>query len=144
MPISFEEAKNRVCPNAYVTPGSKEHLEILEMMKQSGHFFPDDNTVVVPQPVRTRQDARPYRERPKVVEPVLKGISKHRWLSVDTNRKCYEDHLAKHRDTSIAPGALEPVPDHLRWSQCTPDPLKKDMKLSKREWIASLIKNKDP
>ena len=142
MPISFEEAKNRVCPNTYVIPGSKEHLEILEVMKQSGHFFPEENIVPIGQPVRTREDLKPLREREKVVNPVLKGFSKHRWLSVDCNRREYEAHLAKHKPL-IPSGALEPVPAHLFWSECTPDPLKKGMKLSKREWIASLIKNKE-
>jgi hypothetical protein len=143
MPISFEEAKNRVCPNTYVTPGSKEHMDILELMKQSGHFFPEENTVPVPQTVRTYADLKPFRERPKVADPVLKGMSKHRWLSVDANRKAFDKHLETQRKASIPSGALEPPPQHLFWSECTPDPLKKGKALSKREWVASLIKNNE-
>ena len=133
MPISFQEAKNRVSPDAPVAPGSKEFNDILELMRQSGHIFPEDNTPAAPlPPPKKREDLMLFRERPEPT-PKPKGFSKRDWLSVDVNRKSYEEHIK--RNTILQLPTHEP--EHLSWAgKMAP---KMDGKMSKREWAASLV-----
>jgi hypothetical protein len=71
-----------------------------------------------------------------------KGISKREWLSIDANRKAYDEHIAANQ--ILPPGALEAVPDHLSWeSKVVPHGPQRRERLSKRQWVASLIKNND-
>lgn len=134
MPITFAQAKARVCPDKPVKPGSKEHLDIMELMRQSGRIFPDDNTVIPPPPpARTLEDLRPYRERPKVILR-SNALSKKDWLAVDANKKAYEDHIAKHQTVPV--GYYEPEPQYREWKGKTAP--KCLGPISKREWIRQL------
>jgi hypothetical protein len=60
--MNFLDAKRIVSPDKPVVPGSKEHLDILQMMRESGKIFPEDNVPVVPIPIvrRTNGIERPY------------------------------------------------------------------------------------
>jgi hypothetical protein len=138
MPLSFSQAKAIVSPGSLVTPGSQEHKDILEMMKQSGRIFPEDNIAIPPAPlgrVRELAELLPWRER-KMPEPKPKAVSKRDWLSVHTNRVAYEEHIVKNQPVPV--GYYEPEPAHHAWKgkKCT------NWKgQSKREWIASLKEN---
>ena len=133
MPISFLEAKARVSPDAPVTPGSKEFDDIMELMRQSGHIFAEDNTPAQPlPPPKVWSDLSLFRERPEPT-PKPKGVSKREWLLVDVNRKAYEDHIKK--NTILRLPTKEP--EHLSWAgKLAP---KTDKKISRREWSSSLI-----
>jgi hypothetical protein len=45
------DAKKIVSPDSPVVPGSKEHKEILNLMRQSGRVFAEDNVPAVPIPL---------------------------------------------------------------------------------------------
>jgi len=49
--MNFLDAKNIVSPDSPVVPGSKEHKEILNLMRQSGRVFAEDNVPAVPIPL---------------------------------------------------------------------------------------------
>jgi hypothetical protein len=49
--MNFLDAKRVVSPDKPVVPGSKEHLAIIKMMRESGKVFPEDNVPVVPIPL---------------------------------------------------------------------------------------------
>jgi hypothetical protein len=49
--MNFLDAKRIVSPDKPVVPGSKEHLDILKMMRESGKIFPEDNVPAVPIPL---------------------------------------------------------------------------------------------
>jgi len=138
MPLSFSQAKAIVSPGVPVVPGSKEHKDILEMMRQSGRIFADENILVPPPPPPTYHspaELLPWRER-KMREPTPKAVSKRDWLSIAANRERYEKHLVDHQ--SYPSGYWEPEPAHLAWKG------KKCVNWkgqSKREWIASLKNN---
>jgi len=134
MPLTFEQAKARVSPDAPVQPGSAEHLEIIALMRQSGVVFAEDN-VEPPPPglARTLADFAPYREREmKTPKPVLP--SKKDWLSLRSNRKAYHEHIAD--NATVPVGSHEPPPRHLSWVGKTPP--KMDRPMSKHEWISLL------
>jgi hypothetical protein len=60
--MNFLDAKRIVSPDKPVVPGSKEHEDILKMMRESGKIFPEDNVPVVPIPLirRTNGIERAY------------------------------------------------------------------------------------
>jgi hypothetical protein len=130
MPISFLEALARVSPDKPVTPGSKEHDDILTLMRQSGHVFAAENVPEVLPPPKHIYELSPYRERPTATV-VSKPVSKREWLSVEANRKEYDDHIAANR-IAEPPGV---PPAHLSWHGKVPT---KTGPMSKREWVASL------
>jgi hypothetical protein len=132
-PISFLQAKERVCPDRPVEPGSKEHLDILELMRQSGHVFVEESIVipVIMPPAKTIADLKLFRERP--VAPKPKPVSKKAWLSIHSNRQAYEDHIAANRVVE-PPGVM---PDYLTWEDKVAPKNSKGM--SKRQWVASLV-----
>jgi len=138
MPLSFSQAKAIVSPGVPVVPGSKEHKDILEMMRQSGRIFADENILVPPPPPPTYHspaELLPWRER-KMREPTPKAVSKRDWLSIAANRERYEKHLVDNQP--YPSGYWEPEPAHLAWKG------KKCVNWkgqSKREWIASLKNN---
>lgn len=112
MPLTFLQAKAIVCPERPVVPGSKEHRDILEMMRQSGKIFAEDNVTAQPPPPRPAvrvDDFQPYQSRQAPV--VRKEISKHDWLSIDANRQAYEQHLKDHAQVPV--GYYEPEPMHV-------------------------------
>jgi hypothetical protein len=136
MPLTFAEAKAHVSPNKAVVPGSHEHKQILELMRQSGKIFPEDN---IPAPVvfartisqfRNRLSERPNSSLPKPRD----GISKKQWLSIDANRKAYEEHLKTHQQVPL--DALVPEPRHLEWADKISSKI--NGKISKRQWISQL------
>lgn len=49
--MDFLDAKRIVSPDEPVVPGSKQHEEILKLMRASGRIFPEDNVPVVPIPL---------------------------------------------------------------------------------------------
>ena len=136
MPLSYLEAKARVCPDNLVTPGSKEHMDILELMRQSGRLFSEENVAERPEPrpARTIVDLKPYNVRPTPITRKTMTLAKRQWLQVDCNRKAYEAHLAEHQTVPI--GALEPLPRHLEWSNKIPPKMSGPM--SKHSWISQL------
>jgi hypothetical protein len=95
MVLSFLQAKAIVCPDRDVIPGSQEHKDIIAMMKQSGRVFADENTVTPRDPLGRVKEAiemAPFRER-KMDTPTPMAVSKKEWLSIEANRKAYQDHL---------------------------------------------------
>jgi len=139
MPLSFSQAKAIVSPGAQVVPGSKEHKDILEMMRQSGRIFADENILVPAPPPPTYHSPHellPWRER-KMHTPTPKAVSKRDWLSIAANRERYEKHLVDHQP--YPSGYWEPEPAHHAWKGKKATNWKGQ---SKREWIASL-KEKD-
>jgi hypothetical protein len=132
MPITFLEAKARVSPDKPVVPGSKEHRDIIELMRQSGRVFAEDNVPPAPPPPpQTLRDIRPFRERdPLPPRPI--GTSKKDWLNIDVNKKAYDEHLKKN---AVGP-TPETAPRHLEWKGKTPPAFRSGM--SKREWITQL------
>jgi len=133
MPLTFLEAKARVSPDAPVQPGSPEHMEIIALMRQSGHLFAEDNVIPVPGRAKELDDFKPYRERmmPNVFS---KPVSKLEFLSLPSNRKTFDEHLTRH---AIAPvGTLESAPEYLSWIGKTAPKMERGM--SKQEWAALL------
>jgi hypothetical protein len=49
--MNFLDAKKIVSPDSPVVPGSKEHKDILKLMRQSGRVFAEDNVPAVPIPL---------------------------------------------------------------------------------------------
>jgi hypothetical protein len=49
--MNFLDAKKIISPDTSVVPGSKEHQDILNLMRESGRVFPEDNVPVVPIPL---------------------------------------------------------------------------------------------
>tara|TARA_R110000868_G_scaffold212107_2_gene462140 strand:- start:36 stop:566 length:531 start_codon:yes stop_codon:yes gene_type:complete len=141
MPISFIQAKAIVSPFTPVIPGSKEHRDILELMRQSGVIFAEENIAVPHKPLgRVRQlwELAAFRQR-KMEEPQTKSVSKMNWLSIDANKKYYEEHIVKHQTVPI--GYYEPEPRHHSWAGKTATNWKGQ---SKRQWIANLKENQTP
>jgi hypothetical protein len=138
MPLSFLAAKAIVSPNKPVIPGSQEHLDILEMMRQSGRVFADENIAVPPAPPPTYHhpsELLPWRER-TFKTPTPKAVSKKDWLSIAVNKERYEKHLVDHQP--YPPGYWEAEPAHHGWKGKTCTHWKGQ---SKREWVASLKEN---
>ena len=139
MVLTFLQAKALVSPNSAVIPGSKEHKDILEMMRQSGKIFAEDN---IPTPVvYARSDAQ-FRNRlserpPDTLPQKRNGTSKAQWLSIDANRKAFDEHLKTHQQ--IPPGALVPLPDHLDWHTKIAPKVTNGM--SKKDWVTLLNKS---
>jgi hypothetical protein len=62
--MNFLDAKKIVSPDSPVVPGSKEHKDILTLMRQSGRVFAEDNVLPVPKQITT---LRPFTDRPQVI-----------------------------------------------------------------------------
>jgi hypothetical protein len=95
MPLTFFEAKAIVSPNAPVIPGSHDHKQILELMKQSGTHFHEATLNIKPVPLgRVRQLAElsPFRER-KMEDTGPVAVSKDDWLRIDANRAAFKAHM---------------------------------------------------
>jgi len=61
--MNFLDAKKIISPDSPVVPGSKEHKDILKLMRQSGRVFAEDNVLPVPKQLTT---LRPFTDRPLV------------------------------------------------------------------------------
>lgn len=84
--MNFLDAKKIVSPDSPVVPGSKEHKEILNLMRQSGRVFAEDNVLPVPVQLST---LRPFMDRPHVIND--RKVSKkafqelHKTVSKESN-----------------------------------------------------------
>jgi hypothetical protein len=86
--MNFLDAKKIVSPDSPVVPGSKEHKDILKLMRQSGRVFAEDNVLPVPVQLTT---LRPFMDRPQVIndrkvskkafQELHKTVSKERLVS---------------------------------------------------------------
>lgn len=111
MPLTFLQAKAIVSPDAPVVPGTKAHRDILEMMRQSGKVFAEDN-VTAPAPRKAMRPIDFERYQSRVEPPKRKSTSKKAWLSIDANRQAYEQHLKDHAQVPV--GYYEPEPMHVK------------------------------
>jgi len=136
MPITFAQAKAQICPDRNVVPGSKDHQDILELMRQSGMLYPEDMRPKAVEYARTiPQFNKRFGELTALEKPqARKGISKNEWLSIDVHRKAYDEHIRANQQIPI--GSMEPLPDHLDWQTKIAPKVKHGM--SKKEWIALL------
>ena len=107
MPLTFLQAKAIVSPDAPVVPGTKAHRDILEMMRQSGKVFAEDN-VTAPAPRKALRPIDFERYQSRVEPPKRQGTSKKAWLSIDANRQAYEQHLKDRAQIPV--GYYEPEP----------------------------------
>jgi hypothetical protein len=113
MPLTFLQAKAIVSPDAPVVPGTKAHRDILEMMRQSGKVFAEDNVTAQPPAPRKAERVIDFeRYQPRVEPEQRKGTSKQDWLSIDANRQAYEQHLKDHAQVPV--GYYEPEPTHVK------------------------------
>jgi hypothetical protein len=62
--MNFLDAKKIISPDKPIVPGSKEHVDILKLMRQSGRVFAEDNVLPVPKQLTS---LRPFLERPPVI-----------------------------------------------------------------------------
>lgn len=135
MPLTFLQAKAIVSPDAPVVPGSKEHRDILEMMRQSGRVFAEDN-VTAPAPRKAQRIIDFERYQPRVEPEERKATSKKDWLSIDANRKAYEQHLKDHAQVPV--GYYEPEPTHVKMLLGKYEIPNHVPGQSKREWLSKL------
>jgi hypothetical protein len=108
-------------------------MEIIALMRQSGHLFAEDNVIPLPGRATELDDFKPYRERmmPNVFS---KPVSKLEFLSLSSNKKAFDEHLTRH---AIAPvGTLDSPPEYLSWIGKTAPKMERGM--SKQEWAALL------
>ena len=97
MPLNFGEAYKIVCPEGGpVEPHSKEHCDIMELMRQSGYLYFQDRLVKENVPVQaTRVDqVRQFTAR-EAIAPTSVKVSKNKWLSVKANKDAFMAHLNK-------------------------------------------------
>jgi hypothetical protein len=102
MPLTFAQAYAIVCPDGgTIVPDSKEHRDIMELMRQSGHqhFSEKIATDSAPRKPRTIQEAKRFIETPERMKPTGK-VSKREWMSVDANRQAFIKALNKNKSSS--------------------------------------------
>ena len=90
--MNFLDAKAIISPNEPVVPGSKEHDDILKLMRQS-RVFPEDNVPAVP--IRMTSLYLPAREH---VSTTPKPVSKKGWFTIDAPAPISKE--------------LEPIPEY--------------------------------
>jgi|TARA_R110000868_G_scaffold47570_1_gene155805 hypothetical protein len=93
--LSFFQAKEIVSPHAYVIPGSHDHKQILELMRQSGTKLPENSINTKPTPlgrVKHLHELAPFRER-VMANTAPKSVSKKEWLAIDANRIAFQEHM---------------------------------------------------
>jgi hypothetical protein len=132
MPMTFGEAYKIVCPDGCpVVPHSREHRDIVELMRQSGHLHYTERLVHESVPIiPTRvEHVRQFTARDTITPAPLK-VSKSEWLSIHTNREAFKKHL---EDT---PPPLEIINDVIR---CVEDAPVVSTKLSKLQWAINNI-----
>ena len=102
MPLTFAQAYAIVCPDGgTIVPDSKEHRDIMELMRQSGHQHFSEKIAMdsAPKPPRSVQEAKPFIETARTMEP-SKKISRREWMSVDANRDAFIKALNKNKSSS--------------------------------------------
>lgn len=101
MPLTFEQAKLQVNPDPIWQPtrDSPEYFEILTLMRQSGVVFPDPTRTRPPLTVRDVFREGTFRAPIDNSKPPVKKqyISKQEFLSVPSNKKMFDEIMAKHR-----------------------------------------------
>jgi hypothetical protein len=80
--MNFLDAKKIVSPDSSVVPGSKEHKEILNLMRQSGRVFAEDNVPAVPIPLLAPMVGIERKFVSTTPTPVSKNMMKPRLLEV--------------------------------------------------------------
>jgi hypothetical protein len=80
--MNFLDAKKIVSPDSPVVPGSKEHKEILNLMRQSGRVFAEDNVPAVPIPLLAPMVGIERKFVSTTPTPVSKNMMKPRLLEV--------------------------------------------------------------
>jgi len=80
--MNFLDAKKIVSPDSPVVPGSKEHKEILNLMRQSGRVFAEDNVPAVPIPLLAPMKGIERKFVSTTPTPVSKNMMKPRLLEV--------------------------------------------------------------
>ena len=78
--MNFLDAKKIVSPDSPVVPGSKEHTDILKLMRQSGRVFAEDNVLPVP---RQLTSVNLFTERPPM--NIETKVSKREFQSISAN-----------------------------------------------------------
>lgn len=78
--MNFLDAKKIVSPDSPVVPGSKEHKDILKLMRQSGRVFAEDNVLPVP---RQLTSVNLFTERPPMITETK--VSKRDFQSISAN-----------------------------------------------------------
>jgi len=78
--MNFLDAKKIVSPDSPVVPGSKEHKDILKLMRQSGRVFAEDNVLPVP---RQLTSVNLFTERPPM--NIETKVSKREFQSISAN-----------------------------------------------------------
>jgi hypothetical protein len=111
--MNFLDAKKIISPDSPVVPGSKEHKDILKLMRQSGRVFAEDNVLPVPKQLTS---VSPFTERPPIInetkvskkqfQELFKLVSKGRSVSA--------------RNASVFP-SIAPTPG-----------------MSKKQWLGNL------
>jgi hypothetical protein len=139
MPMTFGEAYKIVCPDGCpVVPHSKEHRDIMELMRQSGHLHYTERLVHEAVPVvPTRVDqVRRFTARDTITPAPLK-VSKKQWLSVSAHKEAFDKCINKNISV-VAKAAKQP-------KVITERPVPTTTKLSRREWaINNINKNNSP
>jgi hypothetical protein len=80
--MNFLDAKKIVSPDSPVVPGSKEHKEILNLMRQSGRVFAEDNVPAVPIPLLAPMVGIERKFVSTTPTPTSKNMVKPRLLEV--------------------------------------------------------------
>jgi hypothetical protein len=80
--MNFLDAKKIVSPDSPVVPGSKEHKEILNLMRQSGRVFAEDNVPAVPIPLLAPMKGIERKFVSTTPTPTSKNMVKPRLLEV--------------------------------------------------------------
>jgi hypothetical protein len=95
-PLSYGQAYRKVCPDGNGrNPTDQERRDILELMRQSGHLFPQERVGSnLPQKPKTVEDLKDWSVVPAARE--MKPLTKHEFLSVKVNRDAFEAHLELH------------------------------------------------
>jgi len=126
--MNFLDAKKIVSPDSPVVPGSKEHKDILNLMRQSGRVFAEDNVPAVPIPLiapmrgierkYVSTTPAPVRKKPQLLEVVKKssapeyyfvagGKSKMECKKIKTMPLIIKDGSDERRAEIQAPGEVE-------------------------------------
>ena len=134
MSLTFEDAKLRYNPDPdwFPTRDSQDYKQIIELMKQSGHVPLTERIGLAPKEIPYKdylvkgQYVHPLTKH--ISEPVKPSVSKHRFLSVSSNRDAVINHTAGPPMQFMAPIEIgEPPP--------LPNIPKMDKKMSKEEFM---------
>ena len=100
--MNFLDAKKIISPGSPVVPGSKEHTDILKLMRQSGRVFAEDNVLPVPKQLTT---LRPFTDRPQVIND--RKVSKKQFQELF--KFVSKDNSVSARKASVFP-SVAPTP----------------------------------